>query len=221
IADNIKIQYKKEAVIIPNGVVMPEIMKTDDALKKYGLEKGKYILVVGRFVPEKGFHDLIESFKQLSAMSDELSANSWNLVIVGDADHEDDYSRGLKQNAQENENIVLTGFLTGQPLQELYSHAGLFVLPSYHEGLPIVLLEAMSYGLSCIVSDIPANREVCLDAQRYFKPGDNEDLVGKLRQFIAKPLSSEEQNKQRQLSAKDYNWEEIAKKTIKVYQGIA
>ena len=81
-------------------------------------------------------------------------------MIVVDADHEDEYSRKLKEQAKSAPGVVLTGRLTGKPLQELYAGAGLFVLPSYYEGLPIVLLEAMSYGLSCIVSDIAANGEV-------------------------------------------------------------
>ncbi|MBU1044199.1 MAG: glycosyltransferase family 4 protein [Candidatus Omnitrophica bacterium] len=238
IADNIKNQYKKEAVIIPNGVVMPEIMETEGALKKYGLEKGKYVLTVGRYVPEKGFHDLMQAFNYARINTNEktridtngkpristndrlIDAKDWKLVIVGDADHEDDYSRGLKQNAQENENIVLTGFLTGQPLQELYSHAGLFVLPSYHEGLPIVLLEAMSYGLSCIVSDIPANREVDLSKDRYFKPGDIETMADKISEYMKRPLDDNQRKKQIDYIRGNFDWQKIANKTIAVYESL-
>jgi alpha-maltose-1-phosphate synthase len=102
-------------------------------------------------------------------------------VIVGDADHEDRYSKDLKEKAAGTPGIILTGFLSGNPLQELYNHAGLFVLPSYYEGLPIVLLEAMSYGLSCIVSDIPANREVGLPEESYFKAGDINAVAEKIK----------------------------------------
>jgi glycosyltransferase involved in cell wall biosynthesis len=99
---------------------------------------------------------------------------------VGKADHEDRYSRSLKKKADNTKNIILTGYLTGKPLQELYSHDGLFVLPSYYEGLPIVLLEAMSYGLSCIASDIPANKNVGLDNDRFFKAGDVNAIAAKI-----------------------------------------
>jgi len=92
-------------------------------------------------------------------------------VIVGRADHEDSYSLRLKAVARSNANVILTGFLTGKPLQELYTHAGIFVLPSYHEGLPIVLLEAMSYGLSCIASGIRANRNIPLGEDRFLSLG--------------------------------------------------
>ena len=119
-----------------------------------------------------------------------------------------------------HKDIVLTGFLTGHPLAELYSHAGLFVLPSYYEGLPIALLEAMSYGLSCIVSDIPANREVGLPEERYFKAGDIEGLSSKIKEFAAKPMTEEQKSRQIELLKQKYNWDKIAEETLKVYQEI-
>jgi glycosyltransferase involved in cell wall biosynthesis len=141
-------------------------------------------------------------------------------VIVGKADHEDKYSRSLKEKATKNKNIILTGFLTGKPLQELYSHAGLFVLPSYYEGLPIVLLEAMSYGLSCIASDIPANRNAGLDDDRFFKPGDINDLASKIKEFINKPFEEEERQRQIYMITEQYDWGKIAEETLKVYQAV-
>jgi glycosyltransferase involved in cell wall biosynthesis len=220
IADEIKTKYGRKATVIPNGVVLPEAVDGDQTLKKYELNKGKYILAVGRFVPEKGFGDLIEAFNIV--VSSELGVGSKDvnlkLVIAGDADHEDGYSRQLKEKAKETPNVVLTGFITGKPLQELYSHAGLFVLPSYYEGLPIVLLEAMSYGLSCIVSDIPANREVELSNDRYFKPGDISAIAQKLEMFINRPLSLDELSKQIKLVSERYDWDHIAEKTLEVYR---
>lgn len=210
IASDIKKKYNRSCTVIPNGVEIPEIKNTEYALKKFGLEKNKYILAVGRFVPEKGFADLIEAFNK--------TGSDWKLVIAGTADHEDSYSRNLKQIAKSNPNIVLTGFLSGTPLQELYSHAGLFVLPSYYEGLPIVLLEAMSYGLSCIVSDIPANREVALPEDRYFKAGDTEALARKIKIFISKPIRQEEKRSQIEIVRTRYNWDDIAKRTLEAYK---
>lgn len=213
IAENVRRRYKQEAAVIPNGVIIPKILQSDDTLKKYSLEKGKYILSVGRFVPEKGFHDLIDAFN-------ELRLNGWKLVIVGRTDHEDRYSRNLKKKAGKNTNIILTGFLIGKALQELYSHSGLFVLPSYYEGLPIVLLEAMSYGLPCIASDIPANRNVEISEDRFFKAGDIGSLISKIREFIDKPLSDEERRRQLTLIAERHNWDKIADATLKVYYSI-
>ena len=214
IADEIKMKYHREVAVIPNGVIIAKILKSDNALRKYTLDIEKYILSVGRFVPEKGFHDLLDAFN-------EIRLDGWKLVIVGRADHEDRYSLNLKEKASKNRNIVLTGFLTGEPLQELYSHAGLFVLPSYYEGLPIVLLEAMSYGLLCLASDIPANREVVgLSEERFFKAGDVQALAGKIGEFIDRPLTEEERKRQMDMVAEWYNWERIAERTLEVYRRV-
>jgi len=226
ISDDIKQKYGKEVVTIPNGIEMPGHLETYDALKKYGLQKRKYILAVGRFVPEKGFDDLMEAFEiasgTLCPRNDKGRGmkDDWKLVIVGKADHEDRYSMGLKKKAERNKNIILTGFLTGRPLQELYSHTGLFVLPSYYEGLPIVLLEAMSYGLSCIASDIPANRNVELSNERFFKAGDVNEIALKIKEFINKPFGEEERKRQIGIIAEKYNWEKIAEDTLKVYKSV-
>ena len=216
IAVSIRNKFKKSALVIPNGVVLPDVLDTQEILKKYSIEKGKYILAVGRFVPEKGFHDLIEAFERLQVISHKSQVK---LVIAGAADHEDIYSKGLKEKASGNKNIVLTGFLTGDSLRELYANAGIFILPSYYEGLPIVLLEAMSYGLSCLASDIPANREVSLAEERFFKPGDIETIAEKLEEFINKPLSRQDREKQVLEIAEKYNWDKIADETLKVYRG--
>ncbi|VAX35657.1 Alpha-D-GlcNAc alpha-1,2-L-rhamnosyltransferase [hydrothermal vent metagenome] len=213
IADNLKKNYGCEAVIIPNGVVVPEVIETEGALNQFGLERNKYILTVGRFVPEKGFHDLIKAFGQ-----SDLNKSGYKLVIVGDADHEDEYSLQLKREAKAVEGVVLSGFQKGQSLQELYSHASLFVLPSYHEGLPIVLLEAMSYGLSCIVSDIPANRNVSLYDGRHFKPGDIQELKQKLQFYTTEVFALEESLAQIEKIRQDYDWKKISKSTVEVYK---
>lgn len=210
IANDIKTKYNREAKVIPNGVIIHRIESTSNALDKYGLKPQKYILSVGRFVAGKGFEDLITAFRS-------ISQSELKLVIVGDADHEDKYSRNLKEQACHTPNIILTGFLTGKPLSELYSNAGLFVLPSYYEGLPIALLEAMSCGLSCVVSNIPANREVGLPQERYFKPGDIIGLIEKIKEYAAKPLSAEEKSLQIKTIAGRYDWDSIARRTLEVY----
>ena len=217
IAVDIRRKYNRDAFVLPNGVDIPETANTDNILDKIGLVRNKYILAVGRLVPEKGFHDLIEAF---NGLKQDTGTREWKLVIAGDADHADNYSKFLKAEADKNSNIVLTGFLTGQPLKELYSHAGLFVLPSYHEGLPIVLLEAMSYGLSCIASDIPANKNIDLHEDRFFKAGKVDLLASKIREFISKPWEDKDRKEQIRMIADKYNWEKIAEETLKVYMRV-
>ncbi len=211
ISDDIKIKYGRDSTIIPNGVDIPDPADTERALETYDLQKHKYIISVGRFVPEKGFDDLIDAFSQ-------SNCKDWKLVIVGDSDHEDKYSNALKTKANSISNIVLTGFLTGVPLHELYSHAGLFVLPSYHEGLPIVLLEAMSYGLSCIASNIPANKNVELHDDRFFKVGDVRLLSSKIEEIINKSWDEKNRHEQVDLVAEKYDWKKIADQTKDVYK---
>ena len=219
IAQAICQKFGRPVTVIPNGVVVRQRSAQDDVLKKNKLERGKYILSVGRFVPEKGFHELIDSFQEFVAMAPHRQ-DGWKLVIAGDADHEDEYSRSLKLRSRRIPDVVLTGFQTGKSLQELYSHAGLFVLPSYHEGLPIVLLEALSYGSSCLVSDIPANREVGLEEERYFSPGNVSLLAQKFNEFMAQPETEEQRQQRIQRIIDKYNWDTIAQMTIKVYGGI-
>jgi len=211
-SDMIKNKYGKDATVIPNGAQAALISQDDGEIRKYGLTKGKYILCVGRFVPEKGFHDLVRAFEHI---------RDYKLVMVGESDHPDKYSMGLKERAKSNNSIILTGFLTGEPLRQLYSHAGLFVLPSYHEGLPIVLLEAMSYGLSCIASDIPATRELGLRSERLFKAGDVFATAAKIREYIDRPIKDEEKKKQIDTISERYNWENIADRVFEVYREVA
>ena len=200
----------KNKTYIPNGVTIPEDSSSSDFILRIGAEPGRYILAVARFVPEKGLHDLIEAFKRTQF--------DYKLVIAGEADNETDYSRNLRQMASEDDRIILTGYITGKPLNQVYTNARLFVLPSYHEGLPIVLLEALSYGLPVLASDIPGNKEIELPAERYFKCGDVGDLRKKMEILLEKKLSEEEQQEIRKQIEEKYNWDKIAEQTIEVYR---
>jgi glycosyltransferase involved in cell wall biosynthesis len=219
IAYDIKRKFRREATVIPNGVEIPCLSETETILGRFNLQKRKYILAVGRFVPEKGFHDLIDAFTIFQRKNNNYN-DHWKLVIVGSADHEDKYSLNLAAQAKKHADIVLTGFLSGKALQEIYSHAGLFVLPSYYEGLPIVLLEAMSYGLSCIATDIPSNRNIKLDEGRFFAAGDARLLASKITEFINSNWTEEDSHKQISELCKKYSWEKIARETMKVYQRV-
>jgi glycosyltransferase involved in cell wall biosynthesis len=207
-------QYQKNKVannivkasVIYNGVEIIKKTSQADFIDKLGLKSQKYVIAVGRFVPEKGFHDLISAFAA-------LKQNQFKLVLVGDADHETDYSKSLKEKALIN-GVVLTGYIKDEKLNQIFSHAALFVMPSYHEGLPIALLEAMSYDLNIIVSDIPQNLEIGLDSSFYFKSGHIEELTDKIKNSLA----SNNINKYKELLGTKYNWENIAEQTFKLYE---
>ncbi len=198
---------RTDTELIYNGV--PEAIRrtTTEYITSKGLAPYKYILAVGRFVEEKGFDYLIDAYS-------ELHPEGYKLVIAGDSDHPTEYSIQLKEKAKEK-GIVLTGFVKGKPLEELMTHARLFVLPSYHEGLPISLLEAMSYGKDVLVSDIEANRLPELEETDIFKTGSTSSL----KQSIEKKLQGG-QNKNREYAMYKYNWQNIAAQTTDVYKTI-
>ena len=199
-----KCPTQKKISLIYNGVNLTCSQTDNNYLKELGVEKYSYILAVGRFVKEKGFDLLLEAYKK-------LYNKNIKLIIAGDADHEDHYSVSLKRLAEEH-HVVLTGFVRGAKLNELFSHARLFVLPSFHEGLPIVLLEALSYRLPVLVSDIPANRLACLDASDFFVTGN----IGSLEEKLSCKLEGEMEERHYDLSP--YNWDYIASQVDSVYR---
>lgn len=201
----LKTKYNRmDAHLIHNGVTIPKISSDIDYILELGLEPNKYILALGRFVPEKGFDGLIDAFFKLDLLD-------YKLVLAGDADHEDEYSTKLKKIAQQK-GAVLTGFIKGERLNQLFSNTRLFVLPSFHEGLPISLLEAMSYKLDVLVSDIPANLEVGLEDKSYFKSGDWNDLSVKINNKLLETRPSINYN------LNSYDWEYIANEVANVYE---
>jgi glycosyltransferase involved in cell wall biosynthesis len=194
---------------IPNGAdhllrPTPELCGVPDILSKYDLVKGRYIVTVGRLVPEKGFHDLIQAFKAADV--------GYKLVIVGDSEHRDRYSSGLLVEASAS--IVFTGILKGDALQSILQGASLFVLPSYNEGLPIAALEAAVAGTPVLLSDIQPNRDLNLRPQNYFKVGD----VGQLRHRLMQDHSI--YKVARDAILQDYNWVDVCAQTDKVYSSM-
>jgi glycosyltransferase involved in cell wall biosynthesis len=200
----IKKYNRKDTNLIFNGVNRPIVTANEDFIKKLDLKSRNYVFTLGRFVEEKGFDLLIKAFSK-------INQGDCRLVIAGDSDHETAYSKRLKELAKEK-NVVLTGFIKGEKLQELYCHARLFVLPSYHEGLPISLLEAMSYSLPVLVSDIPANKQIAIPRNRFFITGSENSLIENLEQQLLsefKPVIYD---------MSSYNWDHIARQTVAVYE---
>lgn len=206
-------KHGKDSVLIPNGVALPALPESKGALDIFGLTARKYVLLVSRLVPEKRHLDLIEAFRR-------VDLPGWKLVIVGASDHPDAYTRQVLDVAARTPGVVCTGFQRGLPLCELYGHAGIFVLPSSHEGLPIALLEALSYGLPVVASDIPANLEVQLPVGHYFPLGDRDALSDLLRDFAGSGVSAEDQRARREWVSQRYDWRDIAIRTIEVYRRV-
>jgi glycosyltransferase involved in cell wall biosynthesis len=191
---------------IPNGANhiikgAAAIVAREECLSKYCLTQGKYVIAVGRLVPEKGFHDLIAAFK--------VSESSLKLVIVGDADHKDDYSESLRREA--GEAVIFTGFVGHDTLRSLLESASLFVLPSYNEGLPIAALEAAVLRVPILLSDIEPNRDLGLEAENYFKVGNVDELKNKLAGDHARYRVDPER------LLKQYDWDAIGAETAKLY----
>ena len=202
---NKKIQ--KKSFHIPNGVRFLERSEQTDYLKKYDLIPQKYIFAVGRITPEKGFDYLIDTFLS-------LPDKTYKLVIAGGIDHKTPCSKTIYEKTQKQDSIIMTGFVSGEELRQLYSHAKLFVLSSYNEGCPLVLLEAMNYKLPVLVSNISATKAVKLPVDSYFQTGDKEDLLQKLTQKIAEPYSLANYD------LSEYQWENIAAQTAEIYQRV-
>lgn len=198
---------KQDVTLIYNGVAQPEICSFPEYFNELGIVEGKYILGMCRFVPEKNLHHLIDAFIMLKHAH--RIPEDMRLVLAGDTDFEDEYSLSLKKKAKEL-NVVLTGFIKGKKLHSLLTNASCYCLPSSHEGLPIALLEAMSYGIPVVASDIPANLEIGLNKSHYFPCGNIEKLAERLEE---KCSFSHNEHYDMHL----YDWDTIAKQTSEVY----
>lgn len=203
--------YGEDSVLIPNGVRIPRLRENADELARFGLEPGRYFLQVSRMVPEKRQLDLIRAFKA-------RAPEGWQLALVGGLDTSA-YSSEVREAARDS-GVVLTDFLSGEPLAQLYSHAGVFVLPSSHEGLPIAMLEALSYGLPVLASDIPANLEVNLEPGCYFPMGNIPELTQALQRMIDMPMDAEAKSRRRTFVGTHYDWNVIAEQTMNVYRAV-
>lgn len=208
VQDYFKETYNRDTQFIPNGVNKPTIREANIIKEKWGLEKDNYILFLGRIVPEKGVHYLLNSFKKIKMDK--------KLVIAGGSSHTNDYLDEIKKNASEDERVILTGFVEGEVIDELFSNSCLYVLPSDLEGMPIALLEAMSYGCPVLTSDIEECTQVAAEFGNVFKKSNVHDLEKKLRKLIR-----ESKSRNKEISdyiLEKYNWDEIVNSTLKKYR---
>ena len=209
--DYFRNQYGRETRFIPNGVNRPEIRKAELITDKFGLTKDSYILFLGRLVPEKGIRYLIEAFKNVKTDK--------KLVIAGGSSDTDSFMKELKELAKDDKRIIFTGFVQGQMLEELYSNAYIYTLPSDLEGMPLSLLEAMSYGNCCLVSDIQECTEVVEDKALIFKKSNVQDLQNKLQEACDRTEKVMELKQQAaDYICKKYNWDDVVEETLKLYR---
>lgn len=205
--------HKKETIYIPNGIEAKKRLEPNIINSMYNLKKDDYVLFLARLVPEKGAHYLIDAFNRINTNK--------KLVIAGGSSHSDEYVDSLRKKAKSNKNIIFTGFVSGDILDELFTNAYIYVLPSEIEGLPISLLEAMSYGQCCLVSNIEENLEVVENYAEVFESKNISSLEEKLEYLIE---NEKEVYKYKNISSNfimnKYNWDKVAKETYDVYKDI-
>ena len=214
----IKDKYGKEPIHIPHGIDLPHLRNPELINKKYGLKGGDYILFMGRLVPEKRVDWLIQSFQTLSNKS--VYAKDIRLVIAGGSSATPGYVKKLKEMSDNHSRIIFTGYVTGLEKEELLSNALIFSLPSYLEGFPIVILEAKSYGICCLVSDIPPHQEAIRAGHDgvLFSSEDLTDLTRRLQSLIDNPEEARRLGNNACATArKRPAWSEVAQRSEKVY----
>lgn len=203
--------YNRETVFIPNGVSKPEIREAKEITEKFGLEKDSYILFLGRIVPEKGVHYLVEAFKNITTDK--------KLVIAGGASDTDGYMNELKTLANGDDRIIFTGFVQGRILEELYRNAFIYTLPSDLEGMPLSLLEAMSYGNCVLGSDISEIAEVVEDKAVMFQKSDVGSLQEKLQWLVDNAdVVNDYKDIATEFICDKYDWDDVVEETLKLYR---
>ena len=204
-------KYQCSAKYICNGVNIPEHKEANVITEKFGLQSGEYILYMGRLVPEKGIHYLLKAF--LNVKTDK------KLVIAGKIDKKSDYVQKICEEAKKDSRVIMTDFVSGQELEEMFSNCCLYVLPSDVEGMAISLLEALSYGCRCLVSDICENREAAGNFAEYFPKGDCETLRKKLEEML-KEKEYGESAKQIAFAEEHYSWDKVVQETLQLYEEV-
>jgi glycosyltransferase involved in cell wall biosynthesis len=210
LAERMKQAYRVPVRPIPNGIVEPKSIRSTATLTAFGLAPNRYALVVARIDEQKRQLDLIEAFAR-------TGQSTWKLAIVGGADYRSEYARMVARAAQDTPGVVMLGHQSGEALAELYTHAGVFVLPSSHEGQPIAVLEAMSYGCPAVLSDIPAHREITTASTQFVAIGDVADLARKLDAVFCAHTTQRMNPSERERLMQAHDWRQIARHTFEVY----
>ncbi len=204
-------EYGREAEFVPNGVNLPDPKPAGAITEKWGLTAGSYLLYLGRIVPEKRPELLIEAFRGLDT--------DRRLVVAGGASDTSGFYDEVKALAERDPRVVMAGFVQGDLLAELYSNAALFVLPSDLEGMPMSLLEAMSYGRCCVTSDVPECADVLARCGATFPAGDSDALGQVLASLLADPARAADLGKAARERVKaEYDWDSVVQRTLGLYE---
>lgn len=203
--------YGRETVFIPNGVNRPTLRSHQLIKEKFGLDKDEYILFLGRLVPEKGIAYLIKAFKNVKTEK--------KLIIAGGSSDTEGFVKEMRILAEDDNRIIFTGFVQEQLMEELYSNAYMYVLPSNLEGMPLSLLEAMSYGNCCLTSNIAECTEVVEDKALVFKKSDVSNLKEKLQYACDNPDAVKRLKREAtEYICQKYNWDDVVKQTLVLYR---
>lgn len=203
--------YNRASILIPNAIKFYEAMPCDLIHQKFGLEKDGYILYVGRISPEKGPMDLVEAY--LKADTDK------KLVLAGPLD-DSEYCMAVQERVKGHPNIIMTGYVVGNTLKELYSNCKLFVLPSHTEGLSLALLEALSIGARCLVSDIPENTVVTDAYGADFRVEDSDDLARMLERECAQEYPQTRRTEQIEYIHTNFDYDVMLDRYEEVYHHV-
>lgn len=210
--------YGKVATYIPNGITPRRVATDPYLLAPYGLQPFGYVAFVARLVPHKGAHTLIAAWKRAKELAPSVMKDL-KLAIVGGSAFTDAYVKQLKFQALGDDSIVFTGYQSGETLEALFSGARFAVNPSISEGLPIAVLEAMSYGKAVLASDIPAHHEVVADHGMLFKTGDENDLAYQIVALASDPMHAASLGHvARTFVEAEYHWDDITAETVKLYR---
>lgn len=204
-------EYGRRTVFIPNGVSKPEVVPAQLITEKWGLGKDGYVLFLGRIVPEKGLKYLIGAWKGIRTDK--------KLVIAGGSSDTEEYLNELKGSVSEfGDSVIFTGFQQGKVLEELYSNAYIYCLPSDLEGMPLSLLEAMSYGNCCVISDIAECKEVVDDNAVMFPRGNEKQLRATLQDLLEDNVKVQSfKDVATTFITNKYNWDDVVKRTLELY----
>lgn len=202
--------------VIPNGTADP-VHRPPSKLRRYGLDEGRYVLFVGRLVPEKGCHYLLEAFSRLASNG---SGPDVKLVVAGGSSFSDEYVATLKR--YESPRVLFLDYVYGDLLEELWSNAYLVVHPSTLEGLSLSLLEALSYGRCVLTSDIPENLEAVDGTAVAFRSEDVEDLYRKMDHLLQHPeMVRSFEEKSRRLVHERFSWDHVVDRLEDIYREVA
>lgn len=213
-----RMNYSVNTKYIPNGTQVPMVESDKSLLKPFKVEPQKYLMFCARLVKHKGAHVLVEAWKKVKLLRPDLAKNM-KVVIVGGSAFTDEYVKSLTELAKSEPSIILTGTQTGDTLHALFSNCYAFVQPSESEGLPITVLEAMSYGKCVLSSDIPENMELTKDHGMTFRVGDANDFAQKIIMLLEAPENvAAVGSEARTHVAKYYDWKDIAETTEYLYE---